>query len=91
MIEASKNIDTRYNFIQECISKKEVELKYVKSHDQVADIFTKPLKFEDFQRLRSSLGVKNKNKGGSCVNKILATINLSVILVEITIYKCENR
>lgn len=26
-------------------AKKEVEFKYVKSHDQVADIFTKPLKF----------------------------------------------
>ena len=62
MIEARKNIDTRYNFIQECISKKEVELKYVKSHDQVADMFTNPLKFEDFQRLRSSVGVKKKNQ-----------------------------
>ena len=57
-----KHIDTRYHFIQECIAKKEVELKYVKCHDQVADIFTKPLKFEDFQRLRSSLGVKKKNQ-----------------------------
>ena len=56
----SKHIDTRYQIIRECIAKKEVELKYVKSQDQVVDIFTKPLKFEDFQRLRSSLGVKKK-------------------------------
>lgn len=47
--DRSKHIDTRYHFIRECIAKKEVELKYVKSHDQVADIFTKPLKFEDFR------------------------------------------
>nr|XP_016451574.1 PREDICTED: uncharacterized protein LOC107776213 [Nicotiana tabacum] len=33
---------------RQCISDKKVELKYVKSHDQAADIFTKPLKFEDF-------------------------------------------
>ncbi|KAK6773345.1 hypothetical protein RDI58_028583 [Solanum bulbocastanum] len=50
-LDRSKHIDTRYHFILEYIAKKEVELKYVKSHDQVADIFTKPLKFEDFQRL----------------------------------------
>uniref|UniRef100_M1BVP0 Copia-type polyprotein n=1 Tax=Solanum tuberosum TaxID=4113 RepID=M1BVP0_SOLTU len=60
--DRSKNIDTRYHFIRECIAKKEVELKYVKSHDQVADIFTKPLKFKIFQRLRSSLGIKKKNQ-----------------------------
>lgn len=60
--DRSKNIDTRYHFIRECIAKKEVELKYVKSHDQVADIFTKPLKFKNFQRLRSSLGIKKKNQ-----------------------------
>ena len=57
----SKHIDTRYHFIQKCIAKKEVELKYVKSHDKVADIFTNPLKFEDFHKLRLSLRVKKKN------------------------------
>ncbi|KHN00057.1 Copia protein, partial [Glycine soja] len=46
--ERSKHIDTRYHFIRECITKKEVELTHVKTQDQVADIFTKPLKFEDF-------------------------------------------
>ena len=33
------------------------KLKYVKSYDQVADIFTKPLKREDFLRIRRLLGV----------------------------------
>ncbi|XP_019244295.1 PREDICTED: uncharacterized protein LOC109224163 [Nicotiana attenuata] len=60
--DRSKHIDTRYHFIRERISKKEVELKYVKSHDQHADIFTKPLKFDDFQRLRSRLEMKKKNQ-----------------------------
>ena len=36
--DRSKQKDTRYHFVRECIAKKEVELKYVKSHDQVADI-----------------------------------------------------
>ncbi|RDX94081.1 Copia protein, partial [Mucuna pruriens] len=55
--ERSKHIDTRYHFIRECIVKKEVELLHVKTQDQVVDIFTKPLKFEDFRRLREKLGV----------------------------------
>ncbi|XP_070032044.1 uncharacterized mitochondrial protein AtMg00810-like [Nicotiana tomentosiformis] len=59
--DRSKHIDTRYHLIRECIAKKEVKLMYVKSHDQVADIFTKPLKFEDFQRMISRLGMKKKN------------------------------
>ncbi|KAK2981149.1 hypothetical protein RJ640_013471 [Escallonia rubra] len=43
-----------------CVSKKEVELEYVKSQDQVADIFTKPLKINVFHKLRMSLGVMNQ-------------------------------
>ncbi|KAF2297070.1 hypothetical protein GH714_016331 [Hevea brasiliensis] len=58
--DRSKHIDKMYHFIRECIAKKEVEVKYVKSQDQIADIFNKPLKFEVFQRLRANLGVKKK-------------------------------
>ncbi|XP_050916817.1 secreted RxLR effector protein 161-like [Lathyrus oleraceus] len=58
--EKSKHIDTRYHFIRECIEKKKVKLKYVMSKDQVADIFTKPLKLETFVKLRNMLGVTNQ-------------------------------
>ncbi|KAK3040229.1 hypothetical protein RJ639_028942 [Escallonia herrerae] len=54
--ERSKHIDTKYHFIRECVSKKEIELEYVKSQDQVADIFTKPLKIDVFHKLRIHLG-----------------------------------
>ena len=55
--DRSKHIDTRYHFIREYVTKKEVELKFVKSQDQLADIFTKPLKVELFHKLRTLLGV----------------------------------
>ena len=55
--DRSKHIDTRYHYIRECVTRKDVQLKYVKSYDQVADIFTKPLKREDFLRIRRLLGV----------------------------------
>ena len=46
---------------REYVTKKEVELKFVKSQDQIADIFTKPLKEDVFCKLRSLLRVEKKN------------------------------
>ncbi|KAM1823768.1 hypothetical protein FF1_025765 [Malus domestica] len=62
--DRSKHIDTRYHYIRECIARKDVQVEYVKSQDQIADIFTKPLKQEVFIRLRNSIGVTSKIKGG---------------------------
>ena len=63
--DRSKHIDTRYHYIRECVANNEVQLEYVKTHDQAADIFTKPLKREDFLKLRSMLGVaKSSLRGG---------------------------
>ena len=58
--DQSKHIDTRYHFIRDCVLKKEVPLNFTKSQDQIADIFSKSLKFEDFRRLRMLLGVTNQ-------------------------------
>ena len=63
--DRSKHIDTRYHYIRECITRNDVHMEYVKSQDQIADIFTKPLKQEDFIRLRNSLGVIRLSLRGS--------------------------
>ncbi|KAG6536230.1 hypothetical protein ZIOFF_001281 [Zingiber officinale] len=71
--ERSEHIDTRIHFIREYVKSKEIELLHVKSSDQVADIFTKPLKAEAFQHLRNLLGLNqtciphhlNKDGGGT--------------------------
>lgn len=55
--DRSKHIDTRYHFIREIIAKKEVQLKYVTSQEQIANILTKPLKHDVFRKLRTLLGV----------------------------------
>ena len=34
--DQNKHIDTRYHYIRECIARKDVHLKYMKTHDQVA-------------------------------------------------------
>ncbi|KAG6401917.1 hypothetical protein SASPL_138785 [Salvia splendens] len=55
----SKHIDTRFHYIRECVANQEIQVEYVKSQDQIADIFTKPLKFEDFIKIRTLLGARN--------------------------------
>jgi len=50
--ERSKHIDTRFHYLRDYITNKEVEVKYVKTQDQVADIFTKPLKHDVFAKMR---------------------------------------
>ena len=63
--DQSKHIDTRYHYIIECVARKVVQLEYVKSHDHVANIFTKPLNQKDFIKLRSLIGVRKSSLSGS--------------------------
>lgn len=53
----SKHIDVRFHFLCDLARDRIVELSYCQSHEQAADILTKPLKGEDFTRLCGSLGV----------------------------------
>jgi len=53
----SKHIDVRYHFLRNLTKEGLMDLVHCGSRDQLADIMTKPLKAEDFQRLRNSLGV----------------------------------
>lgn len=62
----SKHIDIKFHFIRELVKSNEIKLSYYRSKDQFADILTKPLKEEDFNRLKNLLGMT------SCpTNKIL--------------------
>ncbi|KAI9173958.1 hypothetical protein LWI28_009353 [Acer negundo] len=55
--ERSKHIDTRYHFIREHVKNNEVELVSCRTYDQAADIFTKPLKHDVFERLKTMFGM----------------------------------
>nr|GEX33584.1 retrovirus-related Pol polyprotein from transposon TNT 1-94 [Tanacetum cinerariifolium] len=55
----SKNIDIRNNFIREQVEKGVVELFFVTTNYQLADIFTKALPREGFEFLLSRLGMKS--------------------------------
>jgi len=53
----SKHIDIKYHYIRELIKEGEIELDFCKSEDQIADILTKPLKADLFEKLKTMLGV----------------------------------
>ncbi|KAA0040718.1 integrase [Cucumis melo var. makuwa] len=53
----SKHIRIKYHFIRELVKDGEVIVKYCKTQDRVADIFTKALKFDLFVKFRGKLGV----------------------------------
>ncbi|GJU34735.1 copia protein [Tanacetum coccineum] len=55
----SKHIDIRHHFIQEHVEKGVVELYFVTTDYQLADIFTKALPRERFKFLLSRLGMKS--------------------------------
>nr|KYP46330.1 Retrovirus-related Pol polyprotein from transposon TNT 1-94 [Cajanus cajan] len=53
----SKHINIRFHKIRELVAEKEVAIKYCPTEEQVADIFTKPLKAELFYKLKRMLGM----------------------------------
>ncbi|GJX25698.1 retrovirus-related pol polyprotein from transposon TNT 1-94 [Tanacetum coccineum] len=54
----SKHIDIRYDFIKELVENGVVELYFVRTEYQLADIFTKALARERFEFLSNSLGMQ---------------------------------
>ena len=46
----SKAIDVKYHAIREYIQKKYINVKYIASDDNIADVFTKPLSLADYTR-----------------------------------------
>ena len=53
----TKHIDVRFHFLRELTKDGSVELVHCSSEDQLADVMTKPLKLEQFLKLRKYLGV----------------------------------
>lgn len=45
----SKHIDIKYNFIRDCVAQGQIELKFVTTREQLADVLTKSLSKEKFE------------------------------------------
>jgi hypothetical protein len=53
----TKHIDIRYHFLRDHQQKGDIEIAYVNTHNQLADIFTKPLDEKIFSKLRNELHI----------------------------------
>lgn len=58
----SKHIQVRYHYLRELVSDGVIELEYCSTEEQIADMMTKPLKLEAFEKLRKYMGVGLKTE-----------------------------
>jgi hypothetical protein len=56
-LSRTKNIDIRYHFLRDHQQKGDIEIAYVNTQNQLADIFTKPLDEKTFSKLRNELNI----------------------------------
>ena len=56
--DLSKHFNVRYHYIRDCIRKGTIELAHVESHNNIADVMTKPITAIDkFTRFKLSMGM----------------------------------
>jgi hypothetical protein len=53
----TKHIAIRYHFLRDHQQKGDIEIAYINTKDQLADIFTKPLDDQTFNKLRHELNI----------------------------------
>jgi uncharacterized beta-barrel protein YwiB (DUF1934 family) len=53
----TKHIAIRYHFLRDHQQKGDIEIPYINTKDQLADIFTKPLDEQTFTKLRHELNI----------------------------------
>jgi len=53
----TKHVEVDFHFVRDCVTKKEIQIRFVPSWDQLADVFTKPLPVASFTAFRFKLRV----------------------------------
>lgn len=54
-----KHIDVRYHYLRNLTNEGSIKLVFCGTNDQVADIMTKPIKLDQYEKLRRLLGVQS--------------------------------
>ena len=57
----TKHIDVRYHYLRDLVNQGVVSLEFCGTKDQLADVMTKPMKLEDFERFGRMLGMLEVN------------------------------
>ena len=56
--DRSKHIDTKYHYIRQCVAEGKIEVNYVCTEDQLADILTRSLGRQKFMKIRRRISVQ---------------------------------
>jgi cell pole-organizing protein PopZ len=65
--QRTRHINRKYHFIREALQEGVINMKFCRSEEQLADIFTKALPKDRFKQLRLNLGVKPVSSLGEAV------------------------
>ena len=57
--KATKHIETRYLFTRDIIEQQRIQVTYCATKDMVADLLTKALPQEQFEKLRAKMGLNS--------------------------------
>jgi hypothetical protein len=60
--DKTKHISPKFWYTHELQQSKDLQIKYVESHNNLADLFTKALPAATFERLRSMIGMERLSK-----------------------------
>jgi hypothetical protein len=55
--DKSKHIEVKYHYIRDMVQRGAVELQYISTNEQIANILTKPLSRVNYEYFRDKLGV----------------------------------
>jgi hypothetical protein len=55
--DKSKHIEIKYHYIRDMVQRKSVHVYYLSTHEQIADVFTKPLARTKFEYFHERLGL----------------------------------
>jgi hypothetical protein len=55
----TKHVEVDYHFVRDWVAKKEIQIRFISSKDQLADVLTKSLSYSTFALFRSKLHVDN--------------------------------
>jgi hypothetical protein len=91
----TKHIDIRYHFLRDHQQRGDIEIAYVSTKEQLADIFTKPLDEKTFTKLRNELNILDSRNFDSNITHIahLYTFDhISFLLVQMhnSYYLCTK-
>lgn len=61
MHSRTRHIDIQYHFLRDHVIKRDVEVTFVDTYNQLVYIFIKPLAKEPFYKIRRELGILDEN------------------------------